>query len=114
MAETLRDKLKSKYNFDIELLAKHNNLLEGLKFNPHVIYPNFSRYEISRFIKFLGGKEIQIYDQLKEIDKEEYKNIFWLRNPNDKLEINEPDPPWVTVISDDGVPKYDWDSCVTN
>ena len=26
MAETLKDKLKSKYNFDVELLAKHNNL----------------------------------------------------------------------------------------
>ena len=32
MAETLRDKLKSEYNFDIELLAKHQDFFKGLTF----------------------------------------------------------------------------------
>ena len=111
MAETLRDKLKSAYGIDIEIFAKCSNLLEGLKFNPFTWYPNISRKQLSDLIRNLGGKEIATYDQLKEIDKEEYKNIFWLRNPTDKLEVYEPRPSWVTVISDEGVPpESDWDS----
>jgi len=113
MAETLRDKLKSKYNFDIELLAKHQDFFKELKFFRQEIYLNFDR-QLHRFIKLLGGKEIVNWDQLKDIKKEDYKNVYALGVPDFEYAIEMKTRLSELEVEDeenDEIPVFDWD-CV--
>lgn len=118
MAETLRDKLKSAYDIDIEIFAKCRNLLADFTFFFEVRYPNFDS-QIYDFIRLLGGKKIVNWDQLKEFKKEDYKNVFALGVPDFEYavemktrlsEIRSGDR-GVYVEENDEIPVSDWD-CV--